>query len=33
MEETLKHLFVAVLFAGSLSIFGAANARMRPRLP
>lgn len=26
MEENLKNLVVAVLFAGSLSIFGAANA-------
>jgi len=35
MEETLKNLFVAVLFAGSLSIFGTANAAdgCGPRLP
>jgi hypothetical protein len=26
MEETLRNLFVAVLFVGSLSIFGMANA-------
>ncbi|HEY4848725.1 MAG TPA: hypothetical protein VIH87_13285 [Methylocella sp.] len=26
MEETLKNLLLAVLFAGSFSIFGAANA-------
>ena len=26
MEETLRNLFLAVLFVGSLSIFGVANA-------